>query len=296
MSPGHSSCGVVLLGLLACDGLAPPDYTGEPKLRMEGNSVSGLPGEVEPRTVRAGLFWHPGGPVDYASFEELVEQPSNGMDLQWPGPVSWGLYDDPTAEQLHTRPSGVKVGIAFPFFYEDTNQNDLRESNERMLAHEPRAAILFAPQALSGADSPTGFAIPAGWHVVSRPFFCAPRTVPAHSDPACGVELGKECADHAACGAGAECLTMAPYPFPAGYCSIPETAESACRPQAAELFINHREPAKQYWVQACTAQSDCSRGFPYQCDFAKGACLPTLSVSPKGEPTELTPRPLCFNP
>jgi len=267
-------------------------YGGEPKLTLTGRMEGAAP-EPDQQVLhfRGALFWNPRGTAAFDSFDALLEQPSSSRPFQWPGVVEWNVFGFPASEQLATTPSGARYGVAVALFYNDSDNNLRRDPGEKVYAELEYAALVFAPEALAAGDSPTGRAMPAGYHIVSRPFSCAPPTAPG-AEEECGVPLGAVCQTDSDCGARGVCLAGGPWWPTDGFCAVPEPSSSGCRPRGGALWRDSRDPRRAFWVQACQAPTDCQRGYPFQCDYTYGACLPTAFALVYGE-RDLAPQPLC---
>lgn len=278
----------------ACgDPLVEGDYGGEPRLILHGQYEGPPPavGMSDP-AVRGAIFWSPGGTAPFASLEQLVEQPATGRPFRIPGRMDWPIFELPGAEHLASAAGGAPFGLGLPFLYLDGDGDRRRAQDEPMIVHAPGTALLFAPQALAATDSPTGTAIPAGYHLISTPFPCAPAPPPV-AEGECGVPVGAPCRADADCGAAGVCLQDGPtWRVPGGMCVIPEPPPAGCRPRGGALVPSFRDQGQAFWFQACRAETDCQRGPPYVCDVAFGACLPTGHVRFVGEPAP-APTALC---
>jgi hypothetical protein len=289
----------LFLAAAACgDALAPSDYAGTSRLMLAGSVQGSSPAvDLYDPFVRASVFWAPRPITQATTIDDLLEQPSNGTRVRVPGPFTWNLFEEPEAAHFTTARSGARYALGLVFLYRDFNGDGVRQSDDTLVADAPATLILFAPAALAAADSPTGFAAPAGYHLIGAPLPCSPPGPPPDGD--CGVPVGVSCGGDADCGANGICLVDDPWPWPGGTCAVVEPPPSGCRPRGAALF---RHPSqtdhntiKSYWVKACSAASDCPRGPPYQCDFGHGACLPTLATGFSVK-SQVTVHPVCLPP
>jgi hypothetical protein len=208
----------------------------------------------------------------------------------YPGGFNWHLFEEPGPGQLTSTASGARYGFGLPLAYVDANGDKRWEPDEPLVADSPTSAVLFAPEPLAAADSPTGHALAAGYYVVMSTRLCAPAPPPP-ANGECGVPLGAPCDVDADCHGGV-CLANGPWPWPGGYCAIPEPPPNGCRQQGAALFRNDLDPRQSWWVRACQVPSDCGRDFPYQCEVTRGACLPSAHVLLVGS-RDVRPRPSC---
>ncbi|MBX7101565.1 MAG: hypothetical protein K1X89_27875 [Myxococcaceae bacterium] len=271
---------VLALAASACgDPLVDERYQGTAKVTLQGNvqpstyDIDGLGAEV-----RTALFWTPKGVSPSMKLEDLVEQPETGIAMEAARSFSWPIFDDPRPELLAHPPGAPAVGAAFFLSYRDVNQNRRQDADEPFVGWAPVTALLWSAQDVPAFASPSGRLQRAGWHQVAAPMWCGPAPVfPPVGDTDCGVAVGEACTQDADCGQGGTCLKDDPWPWPSGTCAVPETMPPSCRPKSGALFVSHRDPAKKWWVKACTSDSDC-RG-PYRCDLVNQACLPIRDVA-----------------
>jgi hypothetical protein len=274
--------GFVCAGVACGQALAPASYEGKPRASYPA-LVTGTSALLTDSTaLRGTLLWLSQGPlVQVASFDDLVEQPSSSVAVPAQGGFLWNFFDEPEARHRVTTASGAVYGLARPVAYEDRNHNGVFDPGEPVVGVSPARLVLWAPAALSAADSPTGVAVPPGFHIVSKPIPCAPPPPPPPSSGTCGVPLGRACAaegpgaDAPACNGG-YCLFTEGLSWPGGACALPDV-DGGCRPDGSVRFaIPHS--ADHYWVQGCDSDADCAREQAYQCDFAYRACVPTRSL------------------
>jgi hypothetical protein len=284
-------CALLVAG--CSQSLVDDSYRGVPRITLQAHAndmAQPLP-TTEP-VGRVSLFWNPGGLVTASTPDALVEQPSNGLTIPIPGDFQWSLYDPPPPEVLAKTEAGGLYALAIPAIYLDQNNNGRHEANETMVAASGFEMILYAPVDLDATSSPTGYPVPAGYHIVTVPLACHGVPPPPMHPRDCGVPLGHLCQTNMDCGMNGVCLTTEPLPWPGGSCAVAST--NGCQPQGGTLLQSGHSSAS-WWVQGCTGDADC-RGGVYQCDVSKGACLPTNQVAMRvgvalGKPFCGTPAP-----
>jgi len=283
-----------LLLLAGCgDALVPGDYGGEKKLLLRGKIDDATPALLLPtEVVRTGIFWNPRGVETPQALTELIEQPSNSRYTKYPGGFEWSLFDEPEPSQRFQMPNGGQYAFGVPLAYVDANSNRRWDPGEQFVADSPISAVLFVPAPLSAEDSPTGHSVDPGYYVILNDRPCsAPPQPPAEGD--CGVPLGARCDVDRDCNGG-ECILGTLLPWPGGYCAIPEPPPNGCRPRQGAL-VSDPPTGKTWWMQACQHPSDCTRGFPYQCELTRGACLPSAHVTMVGS-RDIQPKSFCQAP
>ncbi|HEX8825500.1 MAG TPA: hypothetical protein VF794_36665 [Archangium sp.] len=304
---------VLACGTLACgDSLVDERYSGTARFTVPGsvNGVSQYVTEANPE-VSIGVFWSVRKPG--ATSETLIEQPGAALRAEYYRPFELKLFDEPGAEHFNTLPSGARYGAAWLAAYQDANDNGRRDETEPLIGGSNGRLLIRAPKALTAKDSPTGAALPEGWHLVSTPLNCslppgAPPppagSTPVPADPVadgeCGVPLGNSCKNDAECGGGV-CVREFLGGWPNGACLIPEPPPNGCRQKGSVLVRDPGNPTKGFWVKACTVSADCGRPAPFQCDQQRRMCKPSANVPvdlndmgpPRGycNPTGTTPPP-----
>ena len=280
------------MGGLACgDTLVDSAYSGAPRFTLQG--VVGGTSDALPDSeslVTTAMFWSPQGPMA-RNYDELVEQPGTASAGQASRPYVMNLFDEPGSQHLYTAPSGARYALGRVVAYIDTNRNGRLDPSEQILGASQGFAVLYAPQALAAEDSPTGRALAAGWQSFMLPLPCpgAPGPGPAPvPDGDCGVPLGDPCDTDADCNGGV-CLPELLIPLPQRMCAIPEPPPNGCRQRGSVLI--RRGPGRDVWIQGCASSSDCTRGYPYQCDARLLACFPSAEVHVNLNETSL--RPFC---
>ncbi|MBN1209788.1 MAG: hypothetical protein JXB05_33370 [Myxococcaceae bacterium] len=239
------------------------------------------------------MFWSPQGPLA-RNYDELVEQLGTASAAQVAQPYVMNLFDEPGPQHLYTTPSGARYALGRVVAYLDTNGNGRLDPSELILGASQGFGVLYAPQALAAGDSPTGRSLPAGWHTFMLPLRCPnagpePEPVPV-ADGDCGVPLGAPCDVDDDCHGGV-CLGALIIPLPHRLCAIPEPPPNGCRQRGSVLVSEG--PARDYWIQGCASQSDCTRGYPYQCDAGLAACFPSAEVHVTLNETSM--RPFCVS-
>lgn len=258
-----------VLALLGCgDPLVPPPYRGEPVYVHAGFQISGRP-DTPPVHPRWAVFWIRDG--IHGALAEVDEQ----IGTSRPAQVSEGplhLFAAPGDDLLTETAAGGRYGLARILVYDDTDRDGRRAPDtERIIAHGDEA-LLYAPRALDAARSPTGRALPAGFHRITLPLPCTP--IPP-GDATCDVPLGAPCDSRFRCGSGA-CWLEEAGGWPNGICVA--HAGMACQPADGARF-EYDLPAPddvpiKGWLPACTTDADCRQEDGYACDQGVGGCRP----------------------
>lgn len=302
-SSGPALSGLLFLCAGCGDGLVDRAYQGEPLLTVRGN-VKGtsdiLP--LENPSLRISVFWSPRGP-GIASPSELVEQPSISAQSNVPFSFTLKIFDTPQAQHYTRTLDGTRFAIGMPLGYYDGNGNGSRDSSEPVLA-SAHALLLYVPQALSASQSPGGQALTPGYYQATNGLACPPDAgEPARPpDPIvpgndCSAALGQACSSNSDCGPGV-CVREHIEPWPQGGCVLPDPLPAGCGSTGVTRVswtppVEPGQPARptvSYWVRRCSPDRSCGRSFPYQCDTAYGACLPTLLVNMNISDSLTTPR------
>jgi hypothetical protein len=296
--------------MLSCgSSLVDDTYSGTPLFTVKGSAV-GPPDYVDAADsgVRIALFWTPGGMVGAEG--PVAEQLGTSRRAEYLRGFEMNLFDEPDTRYLTTLPSGARFAVAWLVAYRDENNNGRKDETEPFSGSSVERVLIRALDALPARESPTGAALPAGWHVVSTPLNCpqpgGPAPVPPGgstttpvADGECGVPLGIDCKDDAACGAGV-CIKEFLGQWPTGACVIPEPPRNGCRQRGSVLLRNPADSTKGFWLKPCVVSADCGRSEPYQCDQQIRACRPSahmpVELSPRGPPrsycrTQGTPPP-----
>lgn len=284
------------MGVLACgETLVDSDYSGTPLFTLQG--VVGGPTEapLEPGTlVTTAMFWSPQG-LTARRYDELVEQLGTASAAPVPRPYFMNLFDEPGPQHLFTTPSGARYAIGRVVAYLDANRNGRLDPPELILGASQGFAVLYAPQDLAAGDSPTGKPLRAGWQSFMLPLSCpgstsGPGPAPV-ADGDCGVPLGEPCDTDADCNGGV-CLAELLIPLPHRMCAISEPPPNGCR-QRGSVLIRRGPGREDVWIQGCQSSSECTRGYPYQCDARLLACFPSAEVQVNLNETSM--RPFCVS-
>lgn len=256
----------VAVAALGCgDAMVPTDFEGAPVLHRPNFAIVGdAPAATRP--VYA-TFWHPDG-YSSLSWEDGVEQAHTRLPLVSFTFQPFNLFEHPAARLLASTAAGGRYGIAAVQAYDDRNGNGWHDPDEPWLGYA-RRGLLFAPSALTAAESPTGRPLAAGYHPVDLPLSCVPIEV-GDSD-ACETPLGAICEGDGDCGEGA-CLGQTLFEEQ-GYCGLPA---DECRPRDGALTVDFVEPdgLRFTWLQRCDADADCGSDGRRFCDVSLGACRP----------------------
>ena len=250
------------LTFASCGSLVDQEYRGQLRLQLAGG-VAGDPAPLVGHKARLALFYFPDGPQ---ALNVALEDEATSIELAPPQSVVWPIYDEPQPRHFTTQ--GYAFGV--PRAYLDDDGDGRKGPDEPFVGEAPIIAVMSVPSGLDATQSPTGRPLEAGFFELVRPMWCAPRPAePASSGTDCGVPLGAACQSDAACGAGV-CLLNDPWPWPNGVCALPTA--SACVPENAHPWRNHRDPSRSYWLPACSTDADCRQ--PFRCDPGNSVCLP----------------------
>lgn len=285
------------------DGLADRAYQGEPLLTVRGNvkGASDILPLDKPR-LRLSVFWSPRGPRP-GSFSDLIEQPSISAQSNVPFSFTLKIFDTPQAQHYTTKLDGTRFAIGTPLGYYDSNENGVHDSSEPILS-SARSVLLYVPELLSAGQAPGGQPLTPGYYQATSGLACPPEPgePPRPPEPQvpgadCSARMGAACSSNSDCGPGV-CIRELIEPWPQGGCVLPDPLPAGCGSQglvriswtpAVEPGAMPR-PTLTYWVKRCSQSSPCGRSFPYQCDIAYDACLPTLLVNMDISDSLTTPR------
>lgn len=269
---------VVLAALSAVtcgDPLVDKSFQGTPLFTLQGQTYgTSYQVQLDNPRVRLALFWNTTG-IENNDVEKLIEQPSAGLNTEVPLAFTLNLFEVPS-EALMLRYGTARFGIGRLLAYVDANGNSLRDASEAIVGLDGSRFILYAPEKIEGANSPTTGDILPGFHIASLPLPCNGNlTPPDVSTGDCGVpNLGGQCHDDKDCGAGV-CLTRFLLPWPGGYCVVKDPPPDKCIPAGSVLARGPMDTKEAYYVHACLTDADCKREFPYVCDLKNAACMPT---------------------
>lgn len=289
---GRALLSLLLLPLGCGDGLIDSSFHGQPLLSLRGNvkgAADTLP--LEQPLLRVSVFWSPRG-ARFSGFNDLVEQPAISTQSFVPFSFTLTVFDIPEAQHYSLQPDGSRFAIGTPLGYYDKNGNGRRDSSEPFLA-SGKNVLLYAPQLIPGGLSPLGQPVAAGYYQPYAALPCPPLpgSPPRPPDPQvtgndCSAGVSQACSSNSDCGLGV-CIRELLMPWPKGGCVLPDPLPAGCGSQGLSR-ITWSPPAERgqlapppvtYWVKRCAQDSDCGRSFPYQCDIAYGACLPTLLMT-----------------
>lgn len=257
-----------LTGAACLDPLLPAAFEGEPVYTHHNFSIL----SVDPLTAvrpRWAVFWLPQGLDPAARFEDDgIEQPGTSRPLRLQvGTLN--LFTRPGADLLAVAPSGARYGVARIMAYADTDGDRRRGPGEPFLGAD-RFGLVYAPERIAAADSPSGRELPAGYHRVE---FNLPCSRTADGVDACDVPVGDHCRGADDCGIGT-CLRNEEPGFPNGTCAAIDA--TGCQPRGAVLFerpMRAAAPAVRAWIAACGSDADCRVADGYQCNVIVGGCL-----------------------
>ena len=205
-------CAATALGLStpSCgDPLATDDVQGTPSFVASGALSQTEYARAAPtgERLRVALFWVPDGlrADEIATGRALAEQPGSGTTLRAGGGFGVRVFGAP--EPGWTVDGIYALGRVAAYADRD---DDGRRDDEPLVA-------------LDAGESPTGRALPAGFHSVVLPILCSGATRPAPTGD-CDVPLGLICGAHGQCNAG-RCSENGPLracALPAGGRCVPE--------------------------------------------------------------------------
>jgi hypothetical protein len=280
------------VGVLGCGTpLADDSVGGEPLVTLEGEATG-----VASAPLTGELFWMPRGASPYTSFGELKPQASTHKALEVPRSFTWAIFDPPPDEALITLPGGARYALGMALMFEDRDGDSTWSEGEPIVGDAHFSRLLYTPEDLTAAQSPTHFPIPSGYHVVGAQFGCPGPPQPVRDPTDCGNPLGDPCESDTECGPGGTCMLTGPPPWPHGACVVSDPPASGCRPSTGRLVHLGASEGGLYWAQSCERDSDCTRGAPYQCDYSVGACLPTQTLLVTAGQAKTSPLPACAPP
>lgn len=259
--------GWLALALLGCgDATVPVDYRGEPAAQLDVLAQSyrpPTPGYLPEGPFRVALFWGPAD-ADFERPDQLEEDPRTGVEAVLQRGFVFTLFDHPPETRL-----GILLA------YRDDDGDGRRGPEERFIGAASGRGLVYAATALSAGDSPTGVAMPAGYHEVLLPLPGACGFGPSRMlGRVCNVPYGAPCAEDADCGVGM-CLKTDVSWWPDGACAVALADRPSCAPIGA--FLPAQRPSLGYIIRACAADADCGRE-GYRCDLGVGGCVPASPV------------------
>lgn len=261
---------LALLALTACgDALVTYDYQGEPLLSVSGRIGDFRYAADDEETLRASVFWWQDDRPQ-PDVTELVEQEGVATKVTFPATFEINVFTPPPLEALDTtRPFQIGTVLV----YADVDQDGLLSEGE-LRGGATMFAIVFAPNPIPAARSPSGEALPRGYSIVRLPLPCGMQLELEPPGEQCGVPLGAACDEDGDCGAGWCLLADDFVEYPGGMCVL-DFSRSGCVPSNAVvdvLFFEDEFVERDVYLPMCGKQSDCREG--YECLLAMGACVP----------------------
>lgn len=277
------------------DPLVDDEYRGTVLFSLQGNVMGASDNLTASAQVRIAVFWSPSGPAAMGT-TDLVEQAGAAQQDTVPFSFTLNLFDSAPKDLIYTPAdhSRGSYAIAQLLGYPDLNNNQRRDANEPVVAASASRAVLYAPTPLTAAQSPTGVAIAAGYHLIFSSIPCGPPPIPMPPAPpgmTCTVPFGARCSSDAQCAPGI-CLKDFLSPWPQGGCVATDPPPPGCGPPVATRVSPPGQPmgGSTYWLKSCVTDADCGRDYPYQCDVAFGACMPTrILLMTIGDPPMVAP-------
>lgn len=257
------------------------DFRGKPIWSHEGD-IQRAAGVARGSTYRMALFYAPSSDaVDLSLYREDV---SSGLDVTVPSSFVLNAYAAPGRELFL---ADRELAAARLVLYDDADHDGRHGSAEPFVALASAFAFVYLPRAMGAGEATARSALAAGFHVVSLPQPCG-FVPPAPTEGGdCGVPLGASCTTDADCSENGFCLKEAKYPWPAGYCVVPVTPRSRCRPGAgqylhAPLFAPLPMSLTGFYARPCATDAECVAGRSdskiYRCDTTLLACVPDVPV------------------
>jgi hypothetical protein len=278
---------LLLLGvaLTSCgDPIVDASFRGNPLVTFEGEIRGEHPDvELGSKLVRLALFMSVNGTMT-RSFDDLRELRSASVAIEVPRSWSLSLFDPPSDGFLTSlKPGGARFAVGRLLAYKDANENHQYDSEEPIVGADLGRVVVYAPQAMSAADSPTGLPLPPGFHLILNRMTCRPQTLMQPPEGReCNVPLGISCKSDADCGEGVCLRDTYILPWPGGACVVRHPPPQSCRPKGANRVKDPQEPSPRdeggYWVKSCEMPSDCDRPALYTCDQGTRACLPSAHI------------------
>lgn len=230
------------------------------------------PPGTDMRGARIGLFFADERLEELDDPAALVELVDASSSIESSVDIDFNVFDKPRPEHSIRDASGVPLyAVARLMAYIDANGNRRYDPDERIAGAETRKVWVFAPTTLPPELSPTRRMVPGGVHDMVVPLACGSASVPQFGDADCGVPLGNECANSAACGSGV-CVEAMAEVFPGGLCTLID-GPGVCRPRGGIRRVQPLDTGV-IWLKACERDTDCGRLKPWRCDLAVGGCYP----------------------
>ncbi len=288
--PTQRALGLLLASALAAacgDPLAGQAFRGDPIWSTEVSVLSGTASGVDGgANLRLAFFFSPDPEnLDPTTWTELL---ASSRPVATPSDDTLNVFEEPSPELLVRGADGGSLGygLARLVIYDDENGDGRYQPGETLAAVQTAVTYLYAPAPVAAGAGPVDGAIPAGITLVSVPQACG-APPPGPTTPGdCGVPLGGRCFMPSDCPSGT-CLLQTKLPWPSGYCTVEDTADTTCRPGDG-VFFHAPEYApipdgvNGYWLRKCTQDQDCLRvGDPslnYRCDVGLRGCVPLEGI------------------
>ena len=265
----------IVTGCLGCgDALVPTGFEGEPVFRFDDFITLGEPGPGVTSPVYA-LFWQPDG-YEADEWQDGVQHPGVGLPFYGFDVVPFLLFDLPPLWMLTETERGGLFGLGTIVLFDDLDGDGRLDPDEPQLGHAEQG-ILYVPEDLNAARSPTGRPLVAGFHRIEVPTSCVAIVHEDEENEACDAPLGLRCQGvmDPDCGDGF-CMS-ATGSGDRGWCALRNRGE--CEPEngaARPQIIDGGDGPGEYgvlWLEHCTRHSDCGEDGDRYCDVALGACV-----------------------
>lgn len=247
----------VLIGaaLTACtsDSLAPPEYEGDPIAVLELFDREGL--IIGDDTIAIGVYWLADRelPIDVDRLAPHPDRPRGPIDGAL---FPMAFYSPPPERALLDYGTGAPVAIGFAVAWHDVDGDRERDVGEPPMLTNAYNPFFYTPTALTAEQSPTGFAMPAGFDFVNLPLPCGPPPETTPGD--CGVPLGALCETDDDCGPGV-CAAIGSGVLESLRCVVEEPPADGCRPGDGILdyFGRPQDGVEGHYLPFCASDDDC---------------------------------------
>ncbi len=266
---------ITMLFLSACEPVVDTGYRGESLFSFSGRIETFSQLSENPAPYRVSVFWLPDSGETALKPELLDEQASVSVSVTFPLAFDIDVFTPPGPDLLLDDGRGFGLGLILA--YQDRDGNGRYSPGELVGGSEERG-LLYAPEPVGQAASPSGETLAAGFHLTRLPLKCpvdARFRIPTTD---CGAPLGAACKSDADCGAGV-CLTEIGFePLPGGACALVDDFErdlNACLPHGGGAL---EQDGQFYFLGYCEKDSDCRTGEGYVCDQPLATCLPDRPI------------------
>ncbi len=258
---------------------------GVPIYSIRGSTQ--MTGPAPDGALRIALFFSPSG-LKVQDPEQLVEQIGTSTALALPSNYVLNVYELPEPQHMIRLAAGADAGYAAGrvLVYVDADGNGRHTPGEAFVGIMGHLGIYYFRDRLDAANIPTKDPLAAGFYRVMLPQPCD-FVPPTPTDAGtCGVPIGSTCRADRDCQGGI-CNLDAPFPWPSGYCTIPDPSPSGCYPGAASYLGAPPEvpgtrpapPRKGIYLKPCAVDKDCIRADEpqnnaYRCDPGLRGCVP----------------------